>query len=432
MTKNWTRRQFGRLSLAASAAASAAVSASVLAPRTSIGAAKARVVVVGGGAGGATVARYIAKGSEEIEVTLVNDKPLYSTCFFSNLFIGGFRSFESITHGYDTLKSDYGVKVVIDRASGIDADQRSVSLAGGDRLGYDRLVVAPGIDLKYEAIEGYSVEAAETMPHAWQAGEQTLNLRRRITDMKDGGTFVICPPPNPFRCPPGPYERISMVAHYFKSTKPRSKILVIDAKNKFSKQKLFEDAWLRYYPDMIEWLPAEITGGGIRAVDPKTNAVMTEDETFEAAVANVIPPQSAGRIARDAGLADESGWCPVVPATLASRLQPNVHLVGDAINPGDMPKSAFSANSQAKVCANAVLADLLGSKAFKPRFRNTCWSLVATDNAVKVGASYEATEEKIAKTEGFISAADESDELRAETAQEARGWYEGITKDIFG
>jgi len=222
-----------------------------------------------------------------------------------------------------------------------------------------------------------------------------------------------------------------MVAHYFKSYKPRSKIIVVDAKDKFSKQKLFEDGWARYFPGMIEWLPLEITGG-VKAVDVANNTIITEDENFEASVANVVPPQKAGQIAQDAGLTDESGWCPIVSATLASRLVPDVHLVGDAIIPGDMPKSGFSANSQAKVCAQALLAELAGKEAFKPRFRNTCWSLITTDDAVKVGANYEATEEKIAKIEGFVSQADESDEVRAQTAAEARGWYAAITADIFG
>jgi len=291
--------------------------------------------------------------------------------------------------------------------------------------------VAPGIGFKFEAIEGYGPDAVETMPHAWQAGAQTKNLKRQLLDMKDGGTFVICPPPNPFRCPPGPYERISMVAHYFKSYKPRSKIVVVDAKDKFSKQKLFEDGWARYFPGMIEWLPLEITGG-VKAVDAASNTIITEDEQFEASVANVVPPQKAGQLTQDAGLADESGWCPIVPETLASRQVPDVHLVGDSIIPGDMPKSAFSANSQAKVCAQAILAELAGKQSFKPRFRNTCWSLITTDDAVKVGANYEATTEKIAKIEGFVSQADESDELRAQTAAEARGWYDAITADIFG
>ena len=211
----------------------------------------------------------------------------------------------------------------------------------------------------------------------------------------------------------------------------RSKIVILDAKNKFSKQKLFEDGWAQYYPGLIEWVPLEITGG-VQMVDVKAMTVKTTSETVKASVANIIPAQRAGRIAQAAGLADKSGWCPVEPATLASKLQPDIHLVGDAIIPGDMPKSGFSANSQAKACAMAVRVALTDAKGFPPRFRNTCWSLIATDDAVKVGASYKATEEKIAKTEGFISKAGEDDQIRMATAREAVAWYDGITKDIFG
>jgi NADPH-dependent 2,4-dienoyl-CoA reductase/sulfur reductase-like enzyme len=422
-----TRRELGSKVVAVSAVAA---TAGLAAPAV-VGAAKPRVVIIGGGAGGATVARYVAKGSKDIDVTLINDSPTYSTCFFSNLYLGGFRSFESISHNYDKLAADYGINVVIDRAAGLEGDGRTVILAGGEKLSYDKAVVAPGIDFRFSAIDGYTPDVAEKMPHAWQAGAQAKNLKRQLLDMEDGGTFVICPPPNPFRCPPGPYERISMVAHYFKSYKPRSKIIVVDAKNKFSKQKLFEDGWARYFPGMVEWLPLDITGG-VKAVDAASNTIITEDEKFQASVANVVPPQKAGAIAQEAGLADESGWCPIVPETLASRQVPDVHLAGDAIIPGDMPKSGFSANSQAKVCAQALLAELAGKQAFKPRFRNTCWSLITTDDSVKVGASYEATEEKIAKIEGFVSQADESDEVRAQTAAEARGWYDAITADIFG
>jgi NADPH-dependent 2,4-dienoyl-CoA reductase/sulfur reductase-like enzyme len=428
MTKTLTRRKFGKL---ASAAGLAAASAAAFSTRPVLGAGKAKVVVIGGGAGGATVARYVAKDAKDIEVTLVEANRNYTTCFFSNLYIGGFRSFESITHGYDTLASQYGIKVVHDRATGIDPAKKTVKLNGGGTLSYDRLVVAPGIEMKYDTIEGYSAQAAQTMPHAWQAGPQTQILKRQLLEMEDGGTVVIAPPPNPFRCPPGPYERTSMVAHYLKHYKPRSKIVILDAKNKFSKQKLFEDGWAQYYPGLIEWVPLEITGG-VQMVDVKAMTVKTTSETVKASVANIIPAQRAGRIAQVAGLADKSGWCPVEPATLASKLQPDIHLVGDAIIPGDMPKSGFSANSQAKACAMAVRVALADAKGFPPRFRNTCWSLVATDDAIKVGATYKATEEKIAKTEGFISKAGEDDKVRAATAKEAVAWYDGIMKDIFG
>ncbi|MCG8357536.1 MAG: FCSD flavin-binding domain-containing protein [Kiloniellales bacterium] len=424
MTRKITRRGFGK---GLGAVSVAAVTWRARPAR----AAKAKVVVVGGGPGGATVARYIAKDSDEIEVTLVEENKTYTTCFFSNLYLGGFRTFDSITHSYDRLSGDYGINVVQARAEAVDPEKRQVRLAGGDSLDYDRLVVAPGIDLKYETIEGYSEAAAQVMPHAWKAGAQSQILKAQLEAMDDGGTFVIAPPPNPYRCPPGPYERVSMVAHYFKQHKPSSKIVILDSKNKFSKQKLFEDGWARFYEDMVEWLPAEMTGG-VRAVDTNKMTVQVDDETFEAAVANIIPAQQCGAIARQAGLANESGWCPVQAETLESKMMPGIHIVGDAIVPGDMPKSAFSANSQAKVCAMAIRAELTGSKAFKPRFRNTCWSLIATDHGVKVGANYQATEEKIAKVDGFISQADETDETRAATAEEGNGWYAGITKDVFG
>ena len=425
MTKTLTRRRFGKLAGATGLAAAA------LSTRPVFGAGKAKVVVIGGGAGGATVARYVAKDAKDIDVTLVEANRNYTTCFFSNLYLGGFRSFESITHSYDTLASQYGVTVVHDRATAIDPDKKTVQLNGGDSLAYDRLVVAPGIEMKFDTIEGYSQQASQIMPHAWQAGPQTRILKSQLLEMEDGGTVVIAPPPNPFRCPPGPYERASMVAHYLKNNKPRSKVVILDAKNKFSKQKLFEDAWIRYYPGLIEWVPLEITGG-IEMVDIKAMTVKTTSETVKASVANIIPAQRAGRIAQVAGLADKSGWCPVEPATLASKLQPDIHLVGDAIIPGDMPKSGYSANSQAKACALAVRVALTDAKAFPPRFRNTCWSLLATDDAVKVGATYKATEEKIAKTDSFISKAGEEDEVRAATAREANAWYDGIAKDMFG
>ena len=399
-------------------------------PFSVTGTAKPKVVVVGGGAGGATVARYVAQ-AEGVDVTLVETNPYYSTCFFSNLYLGGFRSLESLTHGYDTLSTEHGVRIINDTATAVEVDQRLVRLSNGGAIPYDRLVLSPGIDFKYEAIEGYGPEAEIYMPHAYKAGAQAALLKRQLVNMEDGGLVVIVPPPNPFRCPPGPYERASMMAHYLKHHKPRSKILILDPKDKHSKQALFQEAWERFYPGMIEWLPGELTGG-VKAVGIKSMSVMTANETHKAAVVNIIPPQQAGWIARTAGAADPTGWCPVHAHNLASKQLPHVHLVGDSIIPGDMPKSGFSANSQAKVCANAIMAELTGKRAFKPRFRNTCWSLVATDHGVKVGASYEATEEKIRKTSDFISQVGEGDAIREATAHEANGWYTGITTDIFG
>jgi NADPH-dependent 2,4-dienoyl-CoA reductase/sulfur reductase-like enzyme len=399
--------------------------------RPAIAQGKARVVVIGGGAGGATAARYLAQTAPSLDVTLVEANAQYRTCFFSNLCLGGLRSLDSLAHGYDTLRTAHGVNVIHDTAVAVDPGAMTVRLAGGETLAYDRLVMAPGIDFRYDAIEGYDESTAKLMPHAWRGGEQTMLLHQQIQAMPDGGLFILVAPPDPFRCPPGPYERVSLIADYFRREKPKAKILVLDAKNKFSKQVLFQDAWSQRYPGMIEWLPVDFTGG-VKAVAPDKRAVMTADETFEAAVANVIPPQTAGRIARDAGLADQSGWCPVDPTTLESRLQPGVHLVGDAIIPGEMPKSAFSANSQAKVCAMAVAAALTGSRRFEARFFNTCWSFLAADDAVKVGASYAVVDDKIAATNNFISKTGETAEIRSATARQAVAWYSAITADMFG
>ena len=428
MRKRLTRREFGRTAGAAGIVAAA----SQALPAPAIAQARPKLVVIGGGPGGATVARYVAKDSKgAIDVTLIDANATHTTCFFSNLYLGGFRTYDSITHGYNKLASDYGVNVVKAFAVSVDTTRRTVGLSGGDKVSYDKLVVAPGISFKFEAYDGYSDAATAIIPHAWQAGSQTQALKRQLVAMDDGGVFLIAPPPNPFRCPPGPYERVSMVAHYFKQHKPKSKIIVVDAKDKFSKQGLFEEGWAKHYDGMIEWLPLNITGG-VKAVDVKGMTLRTGGESFKGDVINVIPPQKAGAIAMAAGLANDSGWCPIDPFTMASTLVSNVHVVGDSSIAAAMPKSGFSANSQAKVCAMAVRHALTGSKSFPARYRNTCWSLIATDDAVKVGASYEATKEKIAPTDKFISKTGEDAALRATTAEEAIGWYAGITADIFG
>ena len=269
------------------------------------------------------------------------------------------------------------------------------------------------------------------MPHAWRGGPQMQLLRRQLEAMEDGGLFLMSIPPDPIRCPPGPYERVSMVACYFKREKPKSKILVLDSKNSFPKQELFQEAWNRLYPGMVEWLPMDFHGG-VKSIDPAARKVSTGSETFTGAVANIIPPHTAGDIALAAGLADEKGWCPVDPATLESKLVPGIHVVGDAIIPGEMPKSAFAANSQAKVCAMAIDALLSGRAPFEARFFNTCWSFVGIDDAVKIGASYRIVEGKIKAVEKFISKVGESAETRKRAAQQAEAWYSAISADAFG
>lgn len=395
--------------------------------------AKPSVVVIGGGAAGATAARYIAKDSEgKVDVTLISAEDKYTTCFFSNLYLGDFRTFDSITHSYDKLNADYGVNVVIGYAQGIDTAKKSVAMADGSAVAYDSLIVAPGIDLKFDSVPGYSAEAAEVAPHAWQAGAQTTLLKSKLDALENGQNIVMVPPPNPYRCPPGPYERVSMMAHILKTRGlTDSKIIVIDPKEKFSKQGLFQEGWQNHYPEMVEWYGSDVHGG-IVGVDVEAGTVETDLDTFEGALLNIIPGQQAGAIAVEGGLTDDSGFCPIVADSMRSTMDENIYVLGDASIAGAMPKSGFSANSQAKVAAMSVRGDLLDSKVFPAKFSNTCWSLIATDDGVKVGAQYAVEEGKIAATSKFISETGEDAGLRKATYEESIGWYDGITKDIFG
>lgn len=391
---------------------------------------KPRVVVVGGGCGGATAARYIAKDSDgEIEVVLIEPTRVYYTCFFTNLYIGGFKTMEELGHSYGTLAGKYGINVVHDWAVGVDRDAKTVSLAGGATIGYDKLILSPGIDFVDGAVEGWDVTAQNAMPHAYKGGSQSELLKAQIDAMPDGGTFAMVAPPNPFRCPPGPYERISMVAHYLKNNNPTAKILIADPKENFSKQALFEEGWMNHYGGMITRIGPDF-GGDIVSVDPAAMTLTIDGEVNKVDVCNVIPAMKAGRIAEMAGVT-EGNWAPINPADMSTKADPDVYVLGDAALQGDMPKSGFSANSQAKVCANAVRGALTGSRVFPAKFANTCWSLIATEDGVKVGATYEATEEKIAKVDGFVSQTGESAEVRKATYLESEGWYTGITSDMF-
>jgi NADPH-dependent 2,4-dienoyl-CoA reductase/sulfur reductase-like enzyme len=409
----------------------AALAVPLFAPRA-FGQAKPKLVVIGGGPAGATVARYVQKDAAgAVDVTLIEPQRQFTTCFFSNIYLGGYRSFESITHTYDKVRAA-GINVVHDTATAIDRDKKEVVLGGGQRVAYDRLVVAPGIDIRYDSIPGYSEAAAEIMPHAWKPGAQTQLLARKLNALQDGDTIVMTVPGNPYRCPPGPYERVSMFAHVLKAKGfRRSKIIVLDAKPAFSKQALFMDGWERHYPGMIEWQDPKVHGG-IKSVDAQAGEVKTDLATYKAALVNVIPAQMAGKIARDAGLADQSGWCPIDPENMKSKIDANIFVVGDACIPGDMPKSAFSANSQAKVAAMIVRADLTNSRAFPARYSNTCWSLIETDDDIFIGGTYEPGEGKIKQTGTSISQKGEAADVRKQNYQASIDWYNGITGEMFG
>ncbi len=425
-----TRRDFLKLTGGAGAASALGMLGVSSAHAAKHGNMGAHVVVVGGGFGGATCAKYLKRAG--INVTLIEPSTKFITCPFSNYVIGGTYKIENITHTYDALKKS-GVNVVHDTVTGIDAAGKSVKLKGGKTLKYDRLVVSPGIDFKWNAIKGYDEKASNVMPHAWKAGPQTLLLRKQLVAMKDGGTFIMVAPPNPFRCPPGPYERASMVAHYFKQHKPKSKVLILDPKDAFSKQGLFVDGWKKLYPDMIEWVPGA-KGGKVASVDTKTLTVMTELDKHKGAVVNVIPPQTAGSIALQAGLANESGFCPVDPKTFESKVHKGIHVIGDSSIAGALPKSGFAANSEAKICASAIAAMLRGEPVPEESFVNTCYSLIAPNYGISVAGVYRISEKGITEVPGSggVSPKEATDAFREEEARYAHGWYASITADTWG
>lgn len=393
---------------------------------------QARVVVIGGGFGGASTAKYLKRFDSNIAVTLVEPKETYMTCPGSNWYLAGLTDAETITHDYKTLANKHGINVIHDMVTSMDATAKTVTLASGSVLGYDRLVVSPGIDFRYEAIEGYSADVIDQIPHAYQAGPQTELLYKQIREMKQGGTFVLAAPPNPFRCPPGPYERVSMVAAYFKKHNPTAKIIVLDAKSKFSKQGLFMEGWRDVYGDMVFWVSGA-DGGTVTKVDVASKTVYSEYETVKADVINLIPPQKAGKLAFTLGLVDDSGWCPVNQETFESSLQRSVYVIGDAAIAGSMPKSGHSAASQGKMCAAAIVSNLHNWAMPRPKNTNTCYSLISADYGISVVGVYEMQDGVISgvKGAGGVSPMGASAAYRKTEASYADGWYKSITTDIW-
>lgn len=390
-----------------------------------------RVVVIGGGFGGATAARSLARMGHD--VTLITREARFATCPFSNTVLAGLNTMDAITFGYGAIAAE-GARVVIGEATGIDPDAMTVTLGDGAVLGYDRLVLSPGIELILDGgITGYDAAATEAMPHAWQAGAQTTLLRAQLDAMDDGGTVVIAAPANPFRCPPGPYERAGLIAYYLSRHKPASKVMILDAKDSFSKQSLFQEAWETLYPGMIEWVGVSM-GGKVNEVDPVAMRVIGDFVDVTADVANIIPPQRAAPIATTAGVADQTGWCPIHPATLESQLMPGIHVVGDAALANAMPKSAFAANAQAKHCATVIDAALRGVEPPRPKLMNTCYSLAAPDYGFTVAGVYTPSDDLFDEVAGAggVSPAGASPDFRAAEADYARDWYATITGQIWG
>ena len=400
-------------------------------PRVARGQSTARVIVVGGGFGGTACARALKRLDPILEVTLIEPNRTYTACPLSNEVIAGLRAIEAQQFSYSTIAAD-SVTAIAQAATKIDQTARKVTLADGTTLAYDRLVLAPGIDLRFGALEGYDEAASEKMPHAWKAGEQTLLLRTQLETMDDGGVVAIAVPANPLRCPPAPYERASLIAHYLKTKKPRSKILILDAKDSFPQQRLFENAWKEFYGDMIERISLS-QGGRVTSVDPRTGTIVTEFGNYTAHVANVIPPQKAGRIADVAGAADKTGWCPIDPITFASQLVPNVHVIGDACLGGGIPKSASAASAEGKACAAAIVSLIAGKAPEMPRLTGVCYNIVAPAYAFSLSGNYQPKDDIFAEVEGGgTSPLDAPREVRAREADDAETWFKTLTADAFG
>lgn len=403
-------------------------------PAACPGAYKARVVVVGGGYGGATAAKYLRLIDPRIEVVLIEKDEKFISCALSNEVLAGERTLSSLSFNYGALAVYYGVNVAHDEVTRIDAIRRLAFTRSGQEYPFDRLIVAPGVNFRWDEIEGYDNTAAQLLPHAWNAGEQTLLLRRQLEAMPDGGRIYIVAPPNPYKCPPGPYERAALIAHYLKQHgKGHSKIIILDAKDSFAKQALFEQGWEQHYPGMISWVPAS-EDGRVLGVDAEKRTLYTEFGVHKGDVVNVIPPQKAGRIAEQAGLTDGQGWCLVDQQTFESKNRENVHVIGDACIAGKMPKSGYSANSQAKVCAAAIGALIDGAEPPLPSYINTCYSIIAPDYGISVAAVYRLENGKIVAVEGAggTSPLNASAWERKMEATYARSWFDNITSDIFG
>src|SRR5215510_10609826 len=391
-----------------------------------------RVVVVCGGFGGATCAKYLRRADPSLDVTLVEPHRQFVTCPFSNAVLVGLRDLSSVTYTYDGLRQRYGIHLVHATATALDPAARRVTLDDGSTLTYDRLVLSPGVEMQWGGVEGYDAAASEVFPHAWQAGPQTLLLRRQLEAMADGGLVVISAPDNPYRCPPGPYERASLIAHYLKTHKPKSKILLLDAKDTFTKQPLFLEAWKQRYQGLLQWVSGS-QGGRVVKVDIPTLTVHTEFDKYKPNVANIIPPQRAAAIARAVGLDDGKGWCPIKASTFESTVHADIHIIGDAAIANPMPKSAFSANNQAKVCAAAIVALLRGQPTPAPALINTCYSLAAPDYGISIAAVYRVENDAITIVPGSdgISPLNAPAKTRALEAEYAQSWYANITADTF-
>ncbi|AMN39391.1 NAD(P)/FAD-dependent oxidoreductase [Rhodoplanes sp. Z2-YC6860] len=421
-----TRRQFLK-SAAAIGAATACFK-----PALSQGAGP-RVVIIGGGFGGTGCARALRNADPKINITLIETNATYTAPPQSNAVIAGLMELSHQEFGYDKVKAA-GIDVINAAATAVDPEKRTVTLANGATLlAYDRLVVSPGIDFRAGFVQGYDRAAAETMPAAFNNAAEIMVLRRQLEAMADGGTVVVTSPVNPARCPPAPYERASLIAHYLKTRKPRSKVIVLDQKENFTMQKLFEAAWQELYPGLIEWVGLS-NGGALSQIEASSKTISTDFDKYQAAVASIIPTQTAGRAADLAHVADRTGWCPVDPLTFESKLQKNIHVIGDAAIAGAMPRSASAAQSQSRICAAAIAALFGGKSPEAPTLTSSCYSLIAPDYAISQRGTYRPADDLYAESGPgvIISPQDAPRSLRKDEADQADAWFRTITGETFG
>jgi len=401
-------------------------------PGSAMAKSKARVVVVGGGFGGATCANYLRQYDSSLNVTLIEPNAQFITCPFSNTVLAGMKSINFITHNYDGLRKNHGVNIMHDTVVSIDASAKKIKLKSGKTLTYDRLVVSPGISFNWHEIKGASAENSKIMPHAWKAGAQTLLLRKQLEAMKDGGNVIIAAPRKPFRAPPALYERASLIAYHLKKTKPSSKILLIDSSGDSEELAMFRKGWEKLYKGMIEWVDGSEQGEIVSADTKALSLTGRTIGTLKGDVVNLIPPQHAGKIARVTGLADESGWCPVNPQNFASTLQKNIHVIGDACIADPMQKTGHSANTQGKICAAAIVIELNGGTMPDVTYNTGIYSLLNPKYALSSAGVYRLKNGKLKQVAGGLSAKKASRKTRLKEARFASGWYKGITMDTFG
>ena len=408
--REWLTQALGLLSVAA-------------APSLAFAQNKAHIVIVGGGVGGATAAKYLKLFNPALQVTVIEKNPVYVRPYGSSEVLNQHARMDDLNVGYDTLKSKYGIRFVFDTVTGFDPVARTVNTAGKQTLSYDKLIVSPGIQLMYSAYAGYSEAVARTaVPSGWIPGEQTALLAKQLQGMRQGGTFVLAAPPNPYRCPPGPYERAALMTEWFQKHNPTAKVIIVDPKDGFVTDETMMLGWNRLYnfnlpEDYVKKMSAEVEvqqhsggsmlswvrgqdGGRTLKIDAKQMRIETEAETIRADVINVVPPMKAGQVATTLGLADGSGFCPVNRRTFASTLQPNVYVIGDASIADAMPKSGFSANTQAKVVARAIVEELAGRTAPEPLWENTCYALAGKDYGLFVADVFKIIDGKIARING--------------------------------